>query len=373
MRRRTFIAAAPMAAAAASLPAGATGADAPPMRPPTSSPQPVVRGGDRIAGAPFASRSVAYGLHGAAATAHPLATLIAIDLLARRRLGGRRGDRGQRGAGLPRAGLLRRRRRLLRHGLGSEGEQARRPERLGPLAARPHPGDAAGPRQGRPDRPLRRHLGFHPGRGRRLVDPAPTLWPPQVGRPLQPRDRARPRGRARAADHRRLPRGLLSRLHQAGRRDRGDRQLQARLGARRPHARGGRGLRQPLPRPHLRAHRPRWPRGLLRRRDGGGDRRLLQAHRRLALRRRPRRAPLRVGRAALHQPIAASTSGPCRPTARGSPPCRSSTSSSASTSRRSASSRPPACTCRSRPSDSPSRTAPASTPIRISPACRSTG
>lgn len=40
-----------------------------------------VGGGDRVAGEPFASRSTVWGANGAAATAHPLATLIAIDLL----------------------------------------------------------------------------------------------------------------------------------------------------------------------------------------------------------------------------------------------------------------------------------------------------
>ena len=39
------------------------------------------RSGDRVAGAPFATRSAVWGTHGAAATAHPLATLIAIDAL----------------------------------------------------------------------------------------------------------------------------------------------------------------------------------------------------------------------------------------------------------------------------------------------------
>jgi len=39
------------------------------------------RSGDRVAGAPFATRSAVWGTHGAAATAHPLATLIAIDVL----------------------------------------------------------------------------------------------------------------------------------------------------------------------------------------------------------------------------------------------------------------------------------------------------
>lgn len=40
-----------------------------------------IRSGDRIAGAPFAGRSVVWGANGAAATAHPLATLTAIDIL----------------------------------------------------------------------------------------------------------------------------------------------------------------------------------------------------------------------------------------------------------------------------------------------------
>ncbi|MEO7026479.1 MAG: gamma-glutamyltransferase, partial [Caulobacteraceae bacterium] len=82
MRRRTFIATLPLAASAASLPSGAMSAGgSPSMAGPSPAIEAVVRGGDRITGAPFASRSVAYGLHGAAATAHPLATLIAIDLL----------------------------------------------------------------------------------------------------------------------------------------------------------------------------------------------------------------------------------------------------------------------------------------------------
>jgi gamma-glutamyltranspeptidase/glutathione hydrolase len=40
-----------------------------------------VRGGDRIAGAPFAGRSAVWGVRGAAASAHPMATLAAIDIL----------------------------------------------------------------------------------------------------------------------------------------------------------------------------------------------------------------------------------------------------------------------------------------------------
>ena len=40
-----------------------------------------IHSGDRIAGANFATRSTVWGVHGAAATAHPLATLTAIDIL----------------------------------------------------------------------------------------------------------------------------------------------------------------------------------------------------------------------------------------------------------------------------------------------------
>ena len=44
---------------------------------------PGVHAGDRIAGANFATRSAVWGVHGAAATAHPYATMIAIDVLKR--------------------------------------------------------------------------------------------------------------------------------------------------------------------------------------------------------------------------------------------------------------------------------------------------
>lgn len=70
MRRRTFIAALPAAIAAPAF-----GQTNPNLK------RPDVRGGDRIDGASFASRSAAWGAHGAAATAHPLATQIAIDML----------------------------------------------------------------------------------------------------------------------------------------------------------------------------------------------------------------------------------------------------------------------------------------------------
>jgi len=74
MRRRAFLAALPAAAfATAAL------AQSRPTNPNLDRPD--VHGGDRVDGATFASRSAAWGVHGAAATAHPLATLAAIDTL----------------------------------------------------------------------------------------------------------------------------------------------------------------------------------------------------------------------------------------------------------------------------------------------------
>jgi len=74
MRRRSFLAALPAAALAG--PALAASRQENPNRD-----RPDVRPGDRIDGATFASRSAAWGVHGAAATAHPLATIAALDML----------------------------------------------------------------------------------------------------------------------------------------------------------------------------------------------------------------------------------------------------------------------------------------------------
>lgn len=82
MRRRSFIAALPLAALGAAS-ARAAEPTLPPLWP-TGEPRflrPDVHAGDRPAGASFSSRSASYGLNGAAGTAHPLATLAAIDIL----------------------------------------------------------------------------------------------------------------------------------------------------------------------------------------------------------------------------------------------------------------------------------------------------
>jgi gamma-glutamyltranspeptidase/glutathione hydrolase len=76
MFRRTFLAALP-ATAVASLAHAGSREDNPNRN------RPDVHGGDRIDGATFASRSAAWGVHGAAATAHPLATQTAIEILKR--------------------------------------------------------------------------------------------------------------------------------------------------------------------------------------------------------------------------------------------------------------------------------------------------
>ncbi len=97
MRRRAFLAALPAATIAAPLLAGRDGS---PAAAPASSPagpppppiwaegeprfvRPDVRAGDRPVGASFASRTAAYGMSGAAGTAHPLATQAGIAILRR--------------------------------------------------------------------------------------------------------------------------------------------------------------------------------------------------------------------------------------------------------------------------------------------------
>jgi gamma-glutamyltranspeptidase/glutathione hydrolase len=100
LHRRSFLASLPVASlptAAAALPAAAAttagpgqGGAAHPPAPPPFQPagaerfeRPDVQAGDRPSGASFASRSAALGCSGAAGTAHPVATLTAIETLKR--------------------------------------------------------------------------------------------------------------------------------------------------------------------------------------------------------------------------------------------------------------------------------------------------
>src|ERR1700722_13995165 len=96
MRRRSFVAALPLAAVAGTAFTQTTtpkrveapapdGAPLPGFQSPGAVrfERPDVHAGDRPVGASFASRSAALGVSGAAGTAHPLATLTAIEILKR--------------------------------------------------------------------------------------------------------------------------------------------------------------------------------------------------------------------------------------------------------------------------------------------------
>ncbi|HTJ29999.1 MAG TPA: gamma-glutamyltransferase family protein [Acidobacteriaceae bacterium] len=96
MRRRTFLASLPLAAAGCALSAqekaasnAATAAPSEGGLPKFQAPgeekfvRPDVHAGDRPAGASFSTRSPALGVSGAAGTAHPLATQVAIEMLKR--------------------------------------------------------------------------------------------------------------------------------------------------------------------------------------------------------------------------------------------------------------------------------------------------
>jgi gamma-glutamyltranspeptidase/glutathione hydrolase len=94
MRRRSFIATLPLAAAGAVSMTKSSEAQSNTSAPATSLPKfqpageerftrPDVHAGDRPSGASFSTRSAAMGMSGAAGTAHPLATLTAIEILKR--------------------------------------------------------------------------------------------------------------------------------------------------------------------------------------------------------------------------------------------------------------------------------------------------
>ena len=93
---------------------------------------PGVHGGDRIDGATWARRSGGLGRARRGGDRPSAGDAGRHRDAEARRLGGGRGDRRQRGAGLRRADLLRRRRRLLRAAVGPQDPQGAGPQRLGP-------------------------------------------------------------------------------------------------------------------------------------------------------------------------------------------------------------------------------------------------
>ena len=100
--------------------------------------RPITRAKATAMSAPgWATRAPVIAQHGMAATAQPLATQVAIDILKTGRHGGGCGHRGQCRARPDGAGVERHRRRSVRHRLGSEDAQAVRLQLLGPLADGP--------------------------------------------------------------------------------------------------------------------------------------------------------------------------------------------------------------------------------------------
>ncbi|CAA9521161.1 MAG: Gamma-glutamyltranspeptidase @ Glutathione hydrolase [uncultured Sphingosinicella sp.] len=86
MKRRTFLAAAPVAVVGLSVARGSaaqTGGAVEPLSPalPATQFYPDVEAGDRPVGASFGTRSEVFGRNGAAATSHPLGTLAGIEIL----------------------------------------------------------------------------------------------------------------------------------------------------------------------------------------------------------------------------------------------------------------------------------------------------
>ncbi|MBD3770940.1 MAG: gamma-glutamyltransferase family protein [Rhodobacterales bacterium] len=87
MKRRQFLLTGPATAAlaltscASAQTSTSVAAPSPAPEAPTNPLSSTIYSGDRLAGSPFASRSVVWGMSGVAATSHPRATLVAIDIL----------------------------------------------------------------------------------------------------------------------------------------------------------------------------------------------------------------------------------------------------------------------------------------------------
>ncbi len=87
MKRRQFLLTGPATAAlaltscASAQTSTAVAASSPAPEAPANPLSSTIYSGDRLAGSPFSSRSVVWGMSGVAATSHPRATLVAIDIL----------------------------------------------------------------------------------------------------------------------------------------------------------------------------------------------------------------------------------------------------------------------------------------------------
>ena len=117
---------------------------------------------------------LARGARGAVVAPHHLATAAGLSVLARRRLGGRRGDRDERRARRRHAERLRDRWRRVLADLGRGRRRAGRAQRLGPGARRGGRGRPPGPRP-RPHPPARAARDHRARRGPLLGRRAPAL------------------------------------------------------------------------------------------------------------------------------------------------------------------------------------------------------
>ena len=276
--------------------------------------------GDRITGKTFATRSAVIAQHGMVAT--PAAGGAGRAGRAekgrqRRRCGHRRQRRARRGG----ADVVRHRRRPVRHRLGRQDAEALRPQRQRPLAAIATLAVFA--RTGPEGDPRARAASWSvPG----CVDGWDALHKRfgtlLADRLLAPAHRLRRGGLPRERDHRRR---LATRRCRACR---SSRTSPSSLPARRPRARGRRGLPK---NPNLGATRCRRSPRAAATPSTRADRRTRSSRTRrrtaASFARRTSPATRATGSSRSRRTTAATTSGSCRRTARGSPRCRCSTCS----------------------------------------------